>query len=32
MPDEIETRFEDVKGQDSVLERVKETMIFPRSA
>ena len=28
MPDEIETRFEDVKGQDSVLERVKETMIF----
>jgi ATP-dependent Zn protease len=28
MPDEIETRFDDVKGQDAVLERVKETMIF----
>jgi cell division protease FtsH len=28
MPDEIETRFEDVKGQDAVLGRVKETMIF----
>ena len=28
MPDEIETRFEDVKGQDAVLDRVKETMIF----
>jgi len=28
MPDEIETRFSDVKGQDGVLDRVKETMIF----
>ena len=28
MPDEIETRFDDVRGQDAVLERVKETMIF----
>ncbi len=28
MPDEIETRFADVKGQDGVLDRVKETMIF----
>jgi ATP-dependent Zn protease len=28
MPDEIETRFEDVKGQDAVLERLRETMIF----
>ncbi len=28
MPDEIETRFTDVKGQDAVLDRVKETMIF----
>ena len=28
MPDEIETRFTDVKGQDGVLDRVKETMIF----
>ena len=28
MPDEIETRFDDVKGQDAVLDRVKETMIF----
>ena len=28
MPDDIETRFEDVKGQDAVLDRVKETMIF----
>jgi ATP-dependent Zn protease len=28
MPDEIETRFDDVKGQDAVLGRVKETMIF----
>jgi cell division protease FtsH len=28
MPDEIETRFDDVKGQDNVLERLRETMIF----
>ncbi|MGE5225775.1 MAG: AAA family ATPase [Planctomycetaceae bacterium] len=28
MPDEIETRFDDVKGQDAVLERLRETMIF----
>jgi cell division protease FtsH len=28
MPDEVETRFTDVKGQDAVLERVKENMIF----
>jgi cell division protease FtsH len=28
MPDEIETRFDDVRGQDAVLDRVKETMIF----
>jgi ATP-dependent Zn protease len=28
MPDEIETRFEDVKGQDAVLDRLRETMIF----
>src|SRR5262249_13242134 len=28
MPDEIETRFTDVKGQDPVLDRIKETMIF----
>jgi cell division protease FtsH len=28
MPDEVETRFADVKGQDAVLERVKENMIF----
>jgi ATP-dependent Zn protease len=28
MPDEIETRFDDVRGQDGVLERIKETMIF----
>jgi ATP-dependent Zn protease len=28
MPDDIETRFSDVKGQDSVLERVKENMVF----
>src|SRR5919198_3178794 len=27
-PDEIETRFEDVKGQDRVLEKVKETVLF----
>jgi len=28
MPDDIDTRFSDVKGQDSVLERVKENIIF----
>jgi cell division protease FtsH len=28
MPDELETRFDDVRGQDAVLDRVKETMIF----
>ncbi len=28
MPDEIETRFGDVKGQDAVLDRVQENMIF----
>ena len=28
MPDDIETRFSDVKGQDPVLERVQENMIF----
>jgi cell division protease FtsH len=28
MPDEIETRFTDVKGQDSVLDRVKENIVF----
>ncbi len=28
LPDEIETRFTDVKGQDSVLQRVKEAMVF----
>lgn len=28
MPDDIETRFSDVKGQDSVLQRVKENIIF----
>ena len=28
MPDDIETRFTDVKGQDPVLERVQENMIF----
>jgi len=28
MPDELETRFSDVKGQDGVLDRVRETMIF----
>jgi cell division protease FtsH len=30
-PDEIDTRFSDVKGQDSVLEKVKESMIFLES-
>ncbi len=28
MPDDLETRFSDVKGQDPVLERVQENMIF----
>jgi cell division protease FtsH len=28
MPDEVETRFTDVKGQDKVLERVMENMVF----
>ncbi len=28
MPDEIETRFGDVKGQDAVLDRVKENLVF----
>ncbi|MBI3648224.1 MAG: AAA family ATPase [Actinobacteria bacterium] len=28
MPDDIETRFSDVKGQDAVLDRVRENMIF----
>jgi cell division protease FtsH len=28
MPDEIKTRFSDVWGQDAVLERVKENMVF----
>ena len=28
MPDDIETRFTDVKGQDVVLERVKENIIY----
>jgi cell division protease FtsH len=28
MPDEIKTRFSDVWGQDPVLERVKENMVF----
>ncbi len=28
MPDDIETRFTDVKGQDIVLERVKENIIY----
>ncbi len=28
MPDEIKTRFSDVWGQDSVVERVKENMVF----
>jgi ATP-dependent Zn protease len=27
-PDEIDTRFTDVKGQDNVLEKVKESVIF----
>ncbi len=28
MPDDIDTRFSDVKGQDAVLSRVKESLIF----
>ncbi len=28
MPDDIETRFSDVKGQDAVLHRVEENMVF----
>jgi ATP-dependent Zn protease len=28
MPDDIDTRFSDVKGQDAVLDRVKENIIF----
>ncbi|MEX0983439.1 MAG: AAA family ATPase [Actinomycetota bacterium] len=28
MPDDIETRFSDVKGQDAVLDKVRETMVF----
>ena len=28
MPDEVKTRFSDVWGQDAVLERVKENMVF----
>ena len=28
MPDEIETRFDDVKGQDAALERLQETLVF----
>jgi ATP-dependent Zn protease len=28
MPDDLETRFTDVKGQDAVLQRVKENIIF----
>src|SRR5918992_3151275 len=28
IPDDIDTRFSDVKGQDAVLERVKENIIF----
>jgi ATP-dependent Zn protease len=28
MPDDIETRFTDVKGQDAVLDRLKENIIF----
>ena len=27
-PDEIETRFEDVKGQDAALSQLKETLVF----
>jgi ATP-dependent Zn protease len=27
-PDEIETRFEDVKGQDAALNQLKETLVF----
>jgi cell division protease FtsH len=28
MPDEIETRFEDVKGQDAALAQLRETLVF----
>jgi ATP-dependent Zn protease len=28
MPDDLDTRFSDVKGQDAVLERVQENMVF----
>jgi ATP-dependent Zn protease len=28
MPDDLETRFSDVKGQDAVLSRVQENMVF----
>ena len=28
MPDEIETRFDDVKGQDAALSQLKETLVF----
>ena len=28
MPDDVKTRFDDVWGQDSVLEKVKENMVF----
>jgi len=28
MPDDIETRFTDVKGQDAVLDKVRETIVF----
>jgi ATP-dependent Zn protease len=28
MPDEIETRFDDVKGQDAALAQLKETLVF----
>ena len=28
MPDEIETRFDDVKGQDAALGQLKETLVF----
>jgi cell division protease FtsH len=28
MPDDLDTRFSDVKGQDAVVQRVKENMIF----
>src|SRR5262245_26541650 len=28
MPDDLDTRFSDVKGQDAVLDRIQENMIF----